>query len=91
MLRLIARVYAWSQGADWRSWFLHGALAVPITLVFGPAACITFYLLREAEQVLHEELSTVRGRRGVVRWRDHFLDVWAPFAVAVLTAALLGA
>jgi hypothetical protein len=69
---------AWVDGADWRSWLVHGVLGWLIALVFGPVPAIVFFFLREAEQLAHELMAGTRPP-----WLDHALDIVAPAAAAI--------
>jgi hypothetical protein len=67
------------------SWAIHGVIAIPLTLVFGPLAVFVAFAIREAEQVVHQlvygvEIDTV----------DVFFDVFVPTAVAGLVAIVAG-
>lgn len=79
MINLLKTVRTWTNGAVWRSWLAHAVLGLPICLVAGPVALVTFYTVREAEQVAHRLMDGIP-----LYWTDHMADVLAPAAVAAL-------
>ena len=88
-------VAKWTHGSDWRTWVAHSVIAVLLAvpgglvghviaaelgmLLVGTAAPISYYAIREAEQILYGYIE----RKPDVDWFDHFMDVAAPTVTVI--------
>lgn len=82
-MRYLEAMWNWSLEKDWRTWLMHFILAFVLSLVFSGWAVMTFYLLREIEQVWE-----THQRGEVQNWLDHFMDFASPFLACGLTTLL---
>lgn len=81
---MIGRAWVWSNETDARTWAVHAAIAVALSVVLSPAIAVSFYALREVEQVVNK-----LARKQKLHPLDHLMDVLAP-ALAVAPLWLLG-
>lgn len=82
---LLFNIELWEQGADWRSWILHGLVGAALGLLAGPEVVFYVFGVREAEQFMHEVKNGVP--LGEVDYIDHFMDVFVPGMLAGMLAA----
>lgn len=73
IINTLSAVSKWADKATWRTWVLHSLIAVPLALIFTPLATLTFYFLRECEQLAHEYMDNVKPD-----YQDHILDFVSP-------------
>lgn len=80
---MIARAWVWSNATDPRTWAVHAAIAFALAVALTPAIAVSFYALREIEQVINK-----LARKQKLEPLDHLMDVLAP-ALAVAPLWLL--
>jgi uncharacterized membrane protein YGL010W len=73
IVQLLDKINKWANAADWHTWVLHGLISIPIAWVFGPAAAIAVYVMRELEQLGHELIEQKKPK-----YLDHVMDVVGP-------------
>jgi hypothetical protein len=85
-LKLFRAVWAWTMGAEWRTWLAHGSVAFLFAFFGGQlGALLAFggYAGREIGQIEKEVEAGIP-----VNAKDHIMDAAAPFLALVLAGIL---
>ena len=69
----LLELYFWVNKADYRTWILHGLIAILIAWGFGTKAAIAFYTLRELGQLAQE---LINGKPP--KYLYHVMDIVGP-------------
>ena len=98
ILDRLAALSEWADGASWRTWLLHGLIALPIAWAAGAVLwvvgapfglgyglAVLFYVVRELEQIAHQLMWMDRLAEP---WYDYVLDVIAPAVACALVSSI---
>ena len=95
------KIAEWTHGPDWKTWIAHTVFGLIIAIIvggiaaiaghsaefYGVTAAISYYLIREIEQIVYNivDKKPISTKKAF----DHFMDVAVP-AVVILLLAVIG-
>lgn len=102
---MVAKVWAWLHGADWRTWVGHGVIGFLLTAGVGWQFTFGAFLYRELSDLINWWADKREAWHGPLPYptvsndfkrpltdalKDGFFDIWSPLAGAAIALILFG-